>query len=412
MAGSVRPLHIVCIVVFVLMLVVLVYGAARVSGGLSPTTVCLTHPARIEACLPIDTAARRDAYVDRLCRLARHRMMLFSSFTDLESTRDLHRLSRSVRPGVPWTIYYDIRPLEPQRRAIDELMADLPSGVEARPLKRRTVYMGKFPYLHTASTHYKVVAADDRHFITGSANALKECYYMDDEPKATCDAAHGKFLAPAFLEFDVALTLSQPIPQICDYLEVMAQQRPWSERSLHITLADQCEFHVFPAGVLSRDGFLAGIVALAETRVVVMALSVWPTGEFRAALTEAAARGCTVTLVGSAYECSRSQQLLSRLNRCAAYRERWEYREWTPRDGLVHAKFLLVDDAVVLPSFNFSYKSVAGAVDDETALVLRGEPAEPSRTALQYLLDTRTMVVDPPQDRVGGAMLAFFSPLM
>lgn len=403
---------VACAVVFVVMLVILLYAGTRVSAGLCPTTVCLTHPARIEACVSIDTADRRDEYVDRLCRIARRRVLLFSSFTDLQAARDMGRLAGSLSPGVPWTIYYDIRPLEPERRAIDELMGDLPAGVTARPLKRRTVYMGKFPFLHTASTHYKVVAADDRHFVTGSSNALKECYYMDDEPKATCTDAHDHFLAPAFLEFDVALSLTQAVPQICDYLEVIAQQRPWSERSLHITLADQCEFHVFPAGVLSRDGFLAGVVGAATTRVVVMALSVWPTGEFRTALTEAVARGCTVTLVGSAYECSKSQQLLSRLNRCAAYRERWQYREWTPRDGLVHAKFMLVDDEVVLPSFNFSYKSVAGAVDDETALVLRGDPAQEPRMSLERLLATRTVTVDPPQDRVGAAMLALLNPLM
>jgi hypothetical protein len=404
--------YTVCAAIFIVLLVAAVYGAERVSGSLCPTTVCLTHPAVVEACVPIDTTARRDLYIERLCRNARSRMLLFSSFTDLEAARSVSRLASTMAAGVPWNVYYDIRPLEPERRAIDELMAGLPGSVTAQALKRRTVYMGRFPFLHTASTHYKVAAADDRHFVTGSANALKECYYMNDEPRATCTAAHDHFLAPAFLEFDVAISLSEPVRQICDYLEVIAQQTPWAERSVHITLADRCEFHIFPAGVLSRDGFLAGVVESAATRVTVMALSVWPTGEFRVALTEAVARGCRVTLVGSAYECSKSQQLLSRLNRCAAYRERWEYREWTPRDGLVHAKFMLVDDTVVLPSFNFSYKSVAGAVDDETAVVLRGLAAEASRHALEHLLDTRTVAFSPPQDRVGTAMLAVLNPLM
>lgn len=397
---------------FVVLVVVVVWAGSKLTRQLAPTTVCLTHPASVEACWSIDTGARRDQYVDRLCRHARRRVLLFSSFTDLGAARDIARLARVLPPDVPWHVYYDVRPMEPERRAIGEIMDGLPRGVVALPLKRRTVYMGRFPYLHTASTHYKVVAADDRHFITGSANALRECYYQDDEPKATCAAAVDRFLAPAFLEFDVALTLSEPVPQICDYLEVIARQDPWEERSLHITLADSCEFHVFPAGVLSRDSFLAGLVAAAERRVVVMALSVWPTGEFRTSLTEAVARGCEVTLVGSACECSQTQRLLSRLNRCAAYRERWRYREWTPRDGLVHAKFMLVDDAVILPSFNFSYKSVAGAVDDETALVLRGWAADEPRASLERLLRDRTAVVDPPGDPVGSAMLQLLNPLL
>ncbi len=400
------------IVTFAVLVALVVWGAGRLSRGMAPTTVCLTHTAAVERCCSIDTAARRDQYVERLCRHARRRVLLFSSFTDLQATREIARLARVVPEGVPWNVYYDLRPMEPERRAIEELMAGLPRGAVARPLKRRTVYMGRFPFLHTASTHYKVVAADDRHFVTGSANALKECYYQDDEPKATCDAAAGRFLAPAFLEFDVALSLTEPVPQICDYLEVMARQDPWEERSLHITLADSCEFHVFPAGVLSRDAFLAGVVGAAQRRVVVMALSVWPTGEFRTSLTEAVARGCEVTLVGSACACSQSQRLLSRLNRCAAYRERWRYREWTPRDGLVHAKFMLVDDDVVLPSFNFSYKSVAGAVDDETALVLRGWAAVEPRESIERLLRERSAVVDPPSDAVGGAMLAVLNPLL
>ena len=73
---------------------------------------------------------------------------------------------------------------------------------------------------------------------------------------------------------------------------------------------------------------------------------------------------------------------------------------------------MLLDSAVVLPSFNFSYKSVAGAVDDETALVLRGDAAADSHDAISRMVRDRTVVVQPPRDSLGDALLMLLSPLM
>jgi phosphatidylserine/phosphatidylglycerophosphate/cardiolipin synthase-like enzyme len=337
---------------------------------------------------------------------------MFTSFTDVQATENLAELSKELTPGVRCAVYYEPRPTDPDANSIHQLMRQLAPRVRSYPLHRRAVYMGRFPFIHGASTHFKVCSTDDTHFICGSGNSLHECYYMHDTPSVTCQAAKKQFLAPAFLEFDVAFTLSCPVPQISEYLTVIAQQQPWAERSLHITFSDRCEFHIFPAKVLSRDAFLVSLVDAADERVTLMALSVWPTGGFRTALINAVARGVAVTLIGSAYECSKSQQLLSRMNRCAACNARWEYREWTPADGLVHAKFMILDEDVVLPSFNFSYKSVAVALDDETALVLRGAPARESREALLRMIRERSGVVKPSHDIVGNAMLALLNPLM
>jgi phosphatidylserine/phosphatidylglycerophosphate/cardiolipin synthase-like enzyme len=403
-----------CAVVFVVLVVAVIvaYGAWRLVGGLDPATVCITHHAHIVRCTPIDRKDSRDRHLRAMCHSAADQVLMFTSFADVAATRQLQGLTAELRPGVRCAVYYEPRPTDPQSHAVHQLMGELAPRVRSYPLKRRVVTNGRFPFIHGASTHYKVCVADDTHFLCGSANALDECYYMHDTPAVTCRDAENLFLAPAMLEFDVAFTLSCPVPQISEYLTVIAQQQPWAERSLHLTFADRCEFHIFPAAVLSRDGFLAGLVGAAHSRVMVMALSVWPTGEFRTALVAAVARGCTVTLIGSAYECSQSQQLLSRLNRCAASTARWEYREWTPADGLVHAKFILLDDDVVLPSFNFSYKSVAAALDDETALVLRGPPARESREALLRMIEQRSAVVVPPNDPVGNAMLGLLNPLL
>ena len=102
-------------------------------------------------------------------------------------------------------------------------MGELAPRVRSYPLKRRVVTNGRFPFIHGASTHYKVCVADDTHFLCGSANALDECYYMHDTPAVTCRDAENLFLAPAMLEFDVAFTLSCSVPQISEYLTVIAR---------------------------------------------------------------------------------------------------------------------------------------------------------------------------------------------
>lgn len=403
---------LVCAVIVALLLAIVLFAATRVAASVDPVTVCINHPAVVLSCAPITSVDQRDRVVARMFRQARRRLVLFTSFTDVAAARRFGELAEHLRPGVDCAAYYDLRPMDPDRHTVTELMVDVGSAMRTRPLLRRAVYMGRFPFIHTASTHYKVTMADDVTLLCGSGNWLRECFYEHDHPRATCEVAAQQFLAPSFLEFDVVLQLSQPVPQICDYLELIAQQRPWSPRSVHVMFADGCEFHVFPAGVPSRDGFMSNLVAQAQHSVTVMALSVWPTGTFRTSLADAVDRGCRVTLIGSAHQCSKSQQLLSRLNRCAAFHARWAYREWSPIDGLVHAKFMLIDRAVVLPSFNFSYKSVAGAVDDETSLVLRGAAAAAPYTAITRMIRHRTVPVDPPRDSTGDALLSLLSPLM
>lgn len=401
-----------CGLMFILLvaLLVVMYAGWRLGRPVDPSTVCLSHPATIEHCCPVYRAAVRDRHLGMLCRGARRRVMLFCSYTDLAGAERLARIADDM--SVECAVFYEPRPHHADRHAVAARMATLPSHVRTAPVRRRTITMDRFPYLNSATSHYKIAAADDLHFICGSGNALRECYYMDDKPMATCEAARKTFMAPAFLEFDVALTFSRPVPQICDYLALIARQEPWAERSMHVTFADRCEFHIFPAGVLSRSNFLAQLIGTADRRVLIAAMSVWPTGAFRAAVEAAVSRGCEVTLIGPAYECSRSQQLFARLNRAAAYRSGWKYREWGRDDGLVHAKFLVVDDDVALPSFNFSYKSVDAAVEDETALVLRGRASDLSRDALMELIDSRSKPLDPPDDPVGRGMLEAMHALL
>jgi len=395
------------VALLIVLVVVLVVAVAVRSAPLA--TVCISHPAHITSCVPIKSVAARDRWLESEVARA-SRAVMFASFVDFESTARLQALGRvATDAGVDLGVYYESRPGDPRAAEIHARMAGLGRAVR---LRRRAVTLGSFPFVHAASTHFKATVVDDQRVLMGSANALAACYYLADRPTCTCQAAQDRFLAPAFLEFDVALAFSCPVPQIAEYLTVISEQRPWTPRSVHMTFADGCEFHVFPAGVRSRDAFLARLVRLARRRVTFLSLSVWPTGEFRSALLDAVDRGIEVTLVGSACECSRSQRLYSRLNRCAAANARWMYREWSPVDGLVHAKFLLRDDDVVLPSFNYSMKSVSAATDDEVALVLTGPVAREAREALDRMLRERTARFTPTSDPVFDALLGLLNPLL
>jgi len=403
------------LIVLVMMVVAMIvaYGAWRVARALEPATVCITHPAHVVRCVPIGSRRARHEHVRAMCRAARDRVDFFCSYTDLWAAHQIAALADGLPRGVRAAVYYEPRPVDPRRAEIHEVMRGLRGNMHGHALRRRTVAVARWPFLQVASTHVKLVSVDSTRFTYGSGNALLETHYYQENACATCQQAESSFLAPSFLDVDVALDMSSPVEQIPEYLRLVAQQRPWAERSLHITFRDGNEFHVFPAAVLSREGFLATLVDGAHTRVLVGALSVWPTGGFRAALVAAAQRGCAVTLVGSACACSKSQRLLARLNRCAAASYRgWRYREWTPREGLVHAKFLLVDDDVVLPSFNYSFKSTSAAADDEAVLVLKRAAAAATRDLLDRMVRERTVPVTPEPDLLGDALLAMLNPLL
>jgi hypothetical protein len=51
---------------------------------------------------------------------------------------------------------------------------------------------------------------------------------------------------------------------------------------------------------------------------------------------------------------------------------------------------LMVDDDVVMPSFNFSSKAITAATDDEVALVLVGKHATPTRQVLHTLIRSKS----------------------
>ena len=401
--------------VILLAATLLAFGMWRLTRTLEPATVCLTHHATIVRCAPIGSAHSRHRHIRALCRGARRRVHVYASFIDLQSARRMLDLAADLTPGVLGCVYYEPRPMDPESALIHQAMRGLAGSMRGHALRRRAVCMSRFPYIQVASTHLKACIVDDTHYVVGSSNAITGTIFMHDPPPQSdsCAEAEHLWLSPSFIDFDVSFTMSHAVPELCEYLELLAQQRPWAERSLHMTFRDRNEFHVFPAGVLSREGFLAALVDGAHVRVLIGALSVWPTGGFRAALVAAAQRGCVVTMVGSACACSKSQRLLGRLNRCAAASYRgWRYREWTPEHGLIHAKFMLLDDNVVLPSFNISHKAVGASADDELCLVLRGAAAAPARHALEDMVRERTTSVVLEPDPLGNALLAMLNPLL
>jgi phosphatidylserine/phosphatidylglycerophosphate/cardiolipin synthase-like enzyme len=340
-------------------------------------------------------------------------VVCFLSYTDVQVARDLLGIVGLL--AAPCAVYYEVRPHDPRRAEVHAAMRRLQQA--SRLVRCRVISPaarlagGCFPWMQGSTTHFKAVVADDDLFLYGSGNAIAETCYMHDPAAASCRAAAAHFFAPSFLDFDVVFGLTEPATRTVDLLVRLAERRPGPLSSHRLALADGCELHVLPAGACTREETLVALVRGARRSVTLMSTSVWLSGRLHREVA-AAARRCRVTLVSSAYECSRSQRLFTRLNRAAAFRLGCEYREWTTEDGFVHAKFGVFDGTVALPSFNFSCKAIAACVDDESLLVLRGKAAAGVRAALLALVEARSLAVAPERDLLGGCLLACLSRVL